>query len=121
MDNNFLSITEKTSLLNFRQTYTINYQTYKIGDLTLKLGVVFKEIFSKFVFIELYNPFNSKFSEIKEFSFDVMNSLFNISNIHEYSLFDSNLERLNYEDKLRTNNHWDILQYGNLIFKRYKF
>ncbi len=121
VDNNFLSICEKTQLLNFRQVYSINYHIIKIGDFTFKLGVIFKEIFSKFLFIEIHNPFNSKYYETKDFSYDVMTSLFSISNLNDFCIFDSILERLYKEDKLKTNNHWEILQYVHLILKKSKY
>lgn len=92
-----------------------------MGDLTFKIGSMYKEIFSKFLFIEIHNPFNSKFNEIKDFSYDVMSSLFNIQNINQYCIFDSILERLYKEDKLKTNNHWEILQYVHLILKKFKY
>ena len=111
-------ITETTQLLNFRQIYIIKYKIIKIGDIIFKLGVMFKDIFNKFVFFEIYNPFNSKYSETKDFSYDVISSLFNIPNINDFCVFDSTLERLNKEEKLKTNNHWEILQYVHLIFKR---
>lgn len=118
VDNNFLTIMETTQLLNFRQIYVIKYKIIKIGDITFKIGVIYKDIFSKFLFLEIHNPFNSKYSEIKEFSYDVMASLFNISNLHNFCAFDSTLDKLNKEDKLKTNNHWEILQYVHLIFKK---
>ena len=114
-------ISETTQLLSFRQIYTIKFKIVKIGDITFKLGIIFKDIFNKFVFFEIHNPFNSKYSETKDFSYDVMASLFNIPNLHDFCVFDSTLERLYKEDKLKTNNHWEILQYVHLIFKKLKF
>jgi len=80
---------------------------------------MFKDIFYKFAFVEIHNPYNSRYTEMKDFSYDVMNFLFNISNLQEYCIFDETLERLHKEDKLKTNNHWEILQYVQLIFKKF--
>lgn len=125
MDNNFLSISEKMNVLNFRQVYRLEYQKYKLGDLTIKIGSLFRDVLSKSIFFEIYNPYNNKYEEIKDFSYEVVQTLFdnnnssNNINIANFCLFDSTLEKLYKEDKLKPNSHWEFIQYVHFIFKKH--
>jgi hypothetical protein len=99
--------------------YSVSYEEIKIGDLTFKVGEISKDVINKFHFIEIHNPYSSKYEETKDFSYDVMNSLFRTNTLNESCLFDSLLEKLNREEKLKTNSHWEHLQYVHAIFKKY--
>lgn len=147
VDNNFLIISEKSKILNFRQTYSIDTKIFKLGDLVFKLGSIYRDILNRNIFIEIHNPYNNKYEEIKEFSYEIIQSLlfpqfklgtlinnqnltnytannnqnFNASNslqISEFCLFDSVLEKLYRDERLKINNHWEIIQYVQLVFKK---
>lgn len=117
VDDHFLIISEKSKILNFRQTYLIEYNIIKLGDITFKIGLISKDNLTKFPFLELNNPYNSKYDEIKDFSYDIVQSLF-FQNMNNYCLFDQTLEKLYRNQKLKTNNHWEFLQYVYYIFKK---
>jgi hypothetical protein len=106
-------------MLNFRQTYTISYQVIKIGDLTFKIGSIYKDMLSKLIFLELHNPYNSKYEEIKDFSYDIIQSLYDFPNTQSSCIFDSTIEKLYKEEKIKANSHWEILQYVHFIFKKH--
>jgi ubiquitin C-terminal hydrolase len=125
----------------------VDAKIFKLGDITFKLGSIYRDILNRYIFLEINNPYNNKYEEIKEFSYEIVQSLFfpqyqvgtqiqsqnitssvpntnsnlNVSNlpiISDFCLFDSNLEKLYREEKLKINNHWEILQYVQLVFKK---
>jgi hypothetical protein len=96
----------------------MNYNIITIGDLVFKLGTIYRDILNKNIFLEIVNPYFNKYEECKDFSYDVLNSLFNSVNLNNFCMFDSTLERLYKENKLKANNHLEYLQYINLIFKK---
>jgi hypothetical protein len=105
-------------MLNFRQTYTIEVQIYRVGDLTIKLGTIYKETLSKSIFLEINNPYSNKFEDTKDFSIETLQSIFNIQNIQNYCVFDNTLEKLLKENKLKMNNHSEYLQYAHFILQK---
>jgi hypothetical protein len=84
-----------------------------------KVGFVYKEILSKSIFLEVYNPYNNKYDQIKDFSYGVLQSVFpEISNLQNCCIFDKVIENLYKMDKLKSNNHWEFIQYVHFIFRK---
>jgi hypothetical protein len=68
--------------------------------------------------MEIHFPYHSTYEDLTEFVYDVLNSIFDIKNMKQYCLFDETCEKLYIDKKLLVNNHYEYLQYVNLILKK---
>lgn len=119
-DENLITIFEKTQILNFRQTYQIEFFTYKIGDLNISHGFSYKDPLNKNFFLDISNPYGNLFKDVQSFSFDVMKNLFPLlseKNLENYCV--CNKEFLKNNEILNEGNvdHCEMLQYVNFILK----
>ncbi len=97
--------------------YTIELEIFKIGDIIFKIGSIFKDVLNKSIFLEAVYPYSNNYNDAKEFMGDIIMSIFSYD-LFEFCLFDSNLEKLNREEKLKNVKNMELLQYVNLILKK---
>ena len=108
VDDKFLPLIEKMQLFDLKQTYTIESDIYKIGDLTIEFSKMYldKEKY-KFIFC-INNMYGHSFVHTYDFIKDVMTNLFDeiegkkideICNVNINLLFKYNL----IKDKERPN------------------
>ena len=119
VDENFITIFEKIQMFNLRQIYTFELKKYKIGDISVKYGCIYKEVLNKIFFFEIETPFTKTFDASKDFLFDIVNNIFplcSLDNIKESCLL--NEEILKENEVSKNSKHLELFQYVNYIFQK---
>ena len=119
VDENFITIFEKIQMFNLRQIYTFELKKYKIGDIIVKYGFIYREVLNKIFFFEIETPFTKTFDSSKDFLFDIVNNIFplcSVDNIKESCLLNEDILKENEVSK--NIKHLELFQYVNYIFKK---
>jgi len=135
IDKNASDIFEKMNILQYGQVYYLSVRmlcwffiyifkirNYTIAtDMTASIIMVTKDRKVKGIALSIGNPFTSNFIEGKSLCDEILIQIFNIVKnqkefIQKCSYFDKELEDA-LRDRLFINNHWDILQYSNILSK----
>lgn len=88
--------------------------------MTFKIGMIYRDIVMKQIFLEIHNPYSNKYDEIKDFSYGVIKNIFpNVNNLADMCLFDKTLESLYRKNLVNANNHHELIQYAYLVLKKH--
>jgi hypothetical protein len=88
-----------------------------LGDITISIGSIEKDkdIHYETNFIEIEIPYSKYYEEVKEFSFEIMRSIFRINDPQNISLLENYKEKIINKNEI--NGHWGIYQYSLLLKK----
>lgn len=91
VDDNFLTLIIKTQMFDKRQTYVVDSDIYRIGDISIEFCKMYKESDSNkiFFFFCINNPYQSDYEGGLLFIQDVMSFLF--TNIEEKNIMQSSV------------------------------